>query len=103
MHVRSYKLPESSLVEPDAVARALFCGWLPLLIGNAVLVGLASSQLDGPRRALHYAYDAGQLLGLAVLTWLLAQALSRLSLRIRVPVFCALAFFACYGRSKSVV
>jgi hypothetical protein len=96
-HSNAHHASDAPVKNPDAVARAMFFGWLSLLACNLAFVGRAPVALDGWRRVLHVAYDAGHILGLAVLAWLLGQALSRLALRIGLLVFCVLAFVASYG------
>lgn len=63
---------------PRSAARAAFVGWLPLVIINGLFARSVDVRLDIPQIILHHLYDAGQMLGLAILSWLLVAFLWRL-------------------------
>lgn len=65
---------------PSDLARAAFIGWLPIVAVNAVFAAHAGVELTGLQRAVHHLYDGGQIVALAVASWLLVQLVTRLRL-----------------------
>jgi hypothetical protein len=80
-----------------ALADAAFVGWLPLVAINAVFARLVTAKLSLGQIVLHHVYDAGQVLGLAVASWLAVRALGRLPRVAAVVVAVALLFLAHYA------
>jgi hypothetical protein len=88
--------PASSAPTARALADAVFVGWLPAIVANGVFVHRVHTVLDAGQSALHHLYDAGQMLGLAAVSWALVRALWRLPLAARIAAACALIGGASY-------
>lgn len=72
-----YSFSKYPKLAPRSAALAAFAGWLPLVIINVFFVRGVNQQLDIQQSILHHLYDAGHILELAVLSWLLAAFLWR--------------------------
>jgi hypothetical protein len=79
-----------------ALANAALLGWLPLIAVNAVFARRVPTVLDFGHGVQHHLYDAGQALGLGVVSWLVVRALGllRLPLVVRALGLCALLVLA---------
>jgi arylsulfatase A-like enzyme len=79
-----------------ALANAALLGWLPLIAVNAVFARRVPTVLDFGHGVQHHLYDAGQALGLGVVSWLVVRALGLLRLPLvgRALALCALLVLA---------
>ena len=79
-------LPDRNLSR--SLANAALLGWLPLLVINLVFASRVPMVLELGQGVLHQLYDAGQTLGLGVLSWLVVRALGlgRVHLAVRAAV-----------------